>query len=159
MFSRIDDFFGKAEDAFSKLSGEIKHAKPEELFCNSKVLKKQLLDFSIIEFGNDAYFKHQPIHIKESGKTLLKQIQNNEIAYNTTPQPAFNKQFNLLIEDLNANHNKGYTNYIACVSEQQAKRFHDIFDDSNLDVAPYNTIILSLYHCLLYTSPSPRDRG
>lgn len=128
LFSRIDDFYGKAEEAFKLLSEDIKHAKPHELFCDSTVLKKQLLDFSIIEFGNVA--------VMSSAST---------IAYKTTPQPTFNKQFNLLIEDLNTNHENGYKNYIACVSEQQAKRFHDIFDDSNLEVAPYNTIILSLH--------------
>ena len=47
-FSRIDDFFDKAEQAFKTLSSDIKHAKPEELFCNSTTLKKQLLDFLII---------------------------------------------------------------------------------------------------------------
>ncbi len=130
LFSRIDDFYSKAEEAFKTLSSDIKHAEPHELFCDSTLLKKQLLDFSIIEFGS---------------ATVFNNSSGNIVAFNTTPQPSFNKQFNLLIEDLNANHNKGYTNYIACVSEQQAKRFHDIFDDSNLEVAPYNTIILSLH--------------
>ncbi|WP_298497509.1 transcription-repair coupling factor [uncultured Algibacter sp.] len=132
LFSRIDDFYEKAEEAFKALSKDIKHAKPHELFCNSTLLKKQLLDFSIIEFGTSGFL---------SGKSDT----SIHIEYNTTPQPAFNKQFNLLIEDLNANHEKGYTNYIACVSEQQAKRFHDIFDDSHLDVKEYQTIILSLH--------------
>ncbi|MCB4807452.1 transcription-repair coupling factor [Tamlana sp. 62-3] len=134
LFSRIDDFYSKAQEAFAGLSSDIKHAKPNELFCDSALLKKQLLDFSIVEFGNASVMLSQ---IETSKNTLLE--------FNTTPQPSFNKQFNLLIEDLNSNHNKGYTNYIACVSEQQAKRFHDIFDDSNLEVSPYNTIILSLH--------------
>ncbi|GAA4803167.1 transcription-repair coupling factor [Litoribaculum gwangyangense] len=130
LFSRIDDFYFKATEAFKTLSSDIKHAKPEELFCDSSLLKKQLLDFSIIEFG--------PI-------TLFNNSSQNIVTFNTTPQPSFNKQFNLLIEDLNANYEKGYTNYITCVSEQQAKRFHDIFDDSHLEVKPYNTVILSLH--------------
>jgi transcription-repair coupling factor (superfamily II helicase) len=133
-FSRIDDFYEKAEETFKELSADIKHAEPNELFCNSELLKEQLLDFSIIEFGTQSVFCH-------SERRQDSQI----IEYNTKPQPAFNKQFNLLIEDLNSNHEKGYTNYIACVSEQQAKRFHDIFDDSNLDVKDYKTIILSLH--------------
>ncbi len=132
LFSRIDDFYGKAEDAFKTLSETIKHAEPHELFCNSTLLKKQLLDFSIIEFGNASVFSKL-----EASAT--------EIVFNTSPQPAFNKQFQLLIEDLNVNSDKGYTNYIACVSEQQAKRFHDIFDDANLDVKAYQTVILSLH--------------
>lgn len=126
-FSRIDDFYSKAESAFKELSSDIKHIEPNALFCNSTLLKKQLLDFSLIEFGANAYFN-----------------KNEAIVFNNAPQPAFNKQFNLLIDNLNTNHNKGYTNYIACVSEQQAKRFHDIFDDVDEDVH-YKTIVLSLY--------------
>ncbi|MGB5418143.1 transcription-repair coupling factor [Algibacter sp.] len=134
LFSRIDDFYGKAEEAYKALSGDIKHAKPNELFCNSTLLKKQLLDFSIIEFGTQSVFCHSELS-----------EESQSIQYNTTPQPAFNKQFNLLIEDLNTNTENGYTNFIACVSEQQSKRFHDIFDDSHLDVKAYQTIILSLH--------------
>lgn len=133
LFSRIDDFYEKAEEAFKELSEDIKHAEPHELFCNSALLKKQLLDFSIIEFGTQSVFCNS------------EQSEESQIVFNTTPQPAFNKQFNLLIEDLNANHEKGYTNYISCVSEQQAKRFHDIFDDAKLDVKEYQTVILSLH--------------
>lgn len=127
LFSRINDLFEKAEETFESLSKDIKHAKPEALFCNASMLKKQLLDFSLVEFGQQNYFKSE-----------------NTIVFNTTPQPAFNKQFNLLIENLNQQHNKGYTNYIACVSEQQAKRFHDIFNDVEEEVH-YKTIVLSLY--------------
>ncbi|MEJ6792023.1 MAG: transcription-repair coupling factor [Lacinutrix sp.] len=127
LFSRIDEFFTKAEEAFKSLSTEVKHAKPIELFCNSTLLKKQILEFNVVEFGTDSWLKPQ-----------------QEILFNTTPQPAFNKQFNLLIDNLNSNHNNGYTNYIACIIEQQAKRFHDIFDDAERDVK-YQTITLSLF--------------
>ena len=151
LFSRIDDFYDKAEDAFRSLSTDIKHAEPNELFCNATVLKKQLLDFSVLEFGTATVFNRNVIASETSQSVLLDEIttsqasRNDEIIFNTTPQPAFNKQFNLLIEDLNTNYENGYTNYIACVSEQQAKRFHDIFDDSHLDVKEYQTIILSLH--------------
>ncbi|WP_139001408.1 transcription-repair coupling factor [Hyunsoonleella aestuarii] len=138
LFSRIDDFYEKGEEAFKGLSEDIKHAEPQELFCNSDLLKKQLLDFSIIEFGTQSVFCHSKTELIEVGECHVVQ-------FNTTPQPTFNKQFNLLIEDLNGNHEKGYTNCIACVSEQQAKRFRDIFDDSNLDVKEYQTVILSLH--------------
>jgi transcription-repair coupling factor (superfamily II helicase) len=149
-FSRIDDFYSKAEEAFITLSSEIKHAQPNELFCNSAALKKQLLDFSIIEFGSTAVFNkvigNKTEHsISNQEIASSKTTRNDEIIFNTTPQPSFNKQFDLLIEDLNANYDKRYSIYIACVSEQQAKRFHDIFDDSNLEVKPYKTIVLSLH--------------
>ncbi|WP_412559421.1 transcription-repair coupling factor [Winogradskyella sp. MIT101101] len=158
IFSRIDEFFSKAEEAFKSLSSEVKHASPEELFCNSELLKRQFLDYNLVEFGTSAFFTNvianevkQSVTNKEiatSQKSSLsadRQARNDSIIqYNTKPQPAFNKQFNLLIDDLNENHNKGITNYIACVSEQQAKRFHDIFDDVEEDVH-YKTVVLSLY--------------
>ena len=137
-FSRIDDFYSKAEDAFKTLSSDIKHAEPNELFCNSALLKKQLLDFNLVEFGSVSTLEKSVIS-SETKKSV------DEVSFDTVPQPAFNKQFNLLIENLNANYDKGFTNYIACVSEQQAKRFHDIFDDSHLEVKPYKTIVLSLH--------------
>ena len=130
-FSRIDDFYTKAVETFQNLSTDIKHAEPEELFCDSNLLKKQLLDFSLVEFGSTA--------------VMAKAIETSQIIeFDLAPQPSFNKQFDLLIENLNTNHNKGYTNYISCISEQQAKRFHDIFEDVEQDVH-YKTIVLSLY--------------
>lgn len=150
IFSRIDEFFTKAEEAFKNLSSEVKHASPEELFCNSNLLKRQLLDYNLVEFGTSAFFTNVIANeVKQSvtNKDIAtSQVPSNDsiIQYNTKPQPAFNKQFNLLIDDLNENHNKGITNYIACVSEQQAKRFHDIFDDVEEEVH-YKTVVLSLY--------------
>ncbi|MBO6879481.1 transcription-repair coupling factor [Winogradskyella sp.] len=164
IFSRIDEFFTKAEEAFKSLSSEVKHASPEELFCDSDLLKRQFLDYNLVEFGTSAFFTNvianeekQSVTNKDiatSQKSSLsadRQARNDSIIqYNTKPQPAFNKQFNLLIDDLNENHNKGITNYIACVSEQQAKRFHDIFDDVEEDVH-YKTVVLSLYQGFIDT--------
>ena len=57
-----------------------------------------------------------------------------------------------MIENLNTNHNKGYTNYIACVSEQQAKRFHDIFEDVDEDVHYKTDSIIALSRVYLITT-------
>ena len=130
LFSRIDSFFGKAEEAFETLTTDLKHGTPTELFCNSELLKKQFLDFTLVEFGTKSFYQNP---------------KENSIIFNITPQPSFNKQFDLLIENLNSNHGKGYTNYISCVSEQQAKRFHDIFEDVEQEVH-YKTIVLSLFN-------------
>lgn len=125
--AQLDKLFAKAEEAFQKLSEDIKHGKPEELFCNATEIKKQLLDFSTVEIGTQAFLNPTSVH-----------------QYKTKPQPSFNKNFDLLIENLRQNHNEGYTNYIFCASEQQAKRFHDIFEDQEQEVH-YKTIVLSLY--------------
>ncbi|RNC87952.1 MAG: transcription-repair coupling factor [Winogradskyella sp.] len=148
--SRVDSLFEKASETFLTLSKELKHSEPEELFCSSELLKRQLLDFNLVEFGTDSYFSNTE-GSKSADNVILKQVQNDKsINFNIKPQPSFNKQFNLLIEDLNDNHANGYTNYIACVSEQQAKRFHDIFEDHESEVN-YKTIVLSLYQGFIDT--------
>ncbi|WP_394346650.1 transcription-repair coupling factor [Robertkochia marina] len=129
IFSRVDGLFKKAEEAFEQISGEVAHQKPEELFCDAECIKRDLLEFRIVECGTNA---------------LLSAGKEGTITCNTTPQPAFNKHFNLLTEDLQKKHEEGYTNYLVCVSEQQAKRFHDIFDDMGEEVH-YQTIVFSLY--------------
>ncbi|WP_108867860.1 transcription-repair coupling factor [Aquimarina aquimarini] len=126
--ARIDKNFEKAEDAFKTLSKDIKHSTPQELFATSELIKKQLMDFTLVEIGNHPLTKAE-----------------YSIKFDTKPQPSFNKQFDLLIKNLNENSQKEYKNYIFCVSEQQAKRFHDIFDDADLDVKQYETIVFSAY--------------
>ncbi|MEN8913370.1 MAG: transcription-repair coupling factor [Polaribacter sp.] len=128
----LDLFFKKAEEAFNNLSEEIKHAKPVDLFCDGAFIKKQLLDFSLVNFGNEKNL--EKFHIGNQ----------KEVAFNTLPQPSFNKQFHLLIENLNEYHKAGFTNYIFCANEQQANRFHDIFDDAETEVH-FETIVFPLY--------------
>ncbi len=121
----LNKFYQKAETAFKELSQEINHAKPSELFCDGNFILNQLTSFTQINFGN-------------------QNNENSKINFNTIPQPSFNKQFNLLIDNLEEYHKAGFTNYIFCANEQQAKRFHDIFDDSDKEIH-YETIVFPLY--------------
>jgi len=124
---KLNKLFTKAEDVFKNLTGEIKQAKPEELFCNGKMILNQLSGFNLV---------------KTSFTSTVSQQFN--IAFSTLPQPSFNKQFDLLIENLNENTKNGFTNYLFCDNKKQAKRFHDIFDDFKEEVK-YNTITTPLY--------------
>lgn len=121
----LDKFFKKAEDAFENLSKEINHAKPNEIFCNGEEIVSLLENFTTVILGKNKDHK-------------------KEIAFNTNPQPSFNKQFSLLIENLNEFDKAGFTNYIFCANEQQAKRFEDIFKDQEVNVQ-YQTIVFPLY--------------
>lgn len=51
---RMDSLFIKAEEAFTKLSSEVKHNTPEELFCNGENLQKSILNFSVVEVSSEA---------------------------------------------------------------------------------------------------------
>ena len=134
VYDRIDSFFEKAEESFSKLQGELKHAKPDELFVHSTLLKTQLNDFKLVAL--------EPSSVTTS--TLGKRTEEIGIPFKTKGQPSFNKKFDLLIENLSENHKSGFTNFIFCASEQQAKRFHDIFEDVQEEVH-YQTLVFPLY--------------
>jgi transcription-repair coupling factor (superfamily II helicase) len=131
--TNLDKLFSKAEESFDKLSKDIKHASPEELFLNQKAFLKQALQFSVVELSPKPTFK-----VQESFEFSIK------------PQPSFNKQFDLLMANLKENRQNGIKNYLFCANEQQAKRFHDIFesmDEQNHEhfVKDYETLVLPLY--------------
>lgn len=127
IYSRLDLFFEKAKKAFGELNSELKQSEPAELFANSGLLKSQLASFTVATIGDLGF------------------AQNSEnIDFNTTPQPSFNKKFDLLITNLNDNKDNGYENYIFCSSDLQTKRFHDIFDEVDENVH-YKTNVIPLY--------------
>lgn len=129
LVDRTDKNFSKAEEAFSKLDVEIKRNAPEELFMHGAALRDQLSQFTTVD-----------LTLKLEGLEA-----DTTITFDQEPQPSFNKKFDVLIANLNKNTASGYKNYIACVSEQAAKRFHDIFDDAEATVNEYETVVLSLY--------------
>ena len=133
LFSQLDKQFARAEEAFEKLSKEIKHATPEQLFLNQSSFIKRALDFSIVELASKPIFK-----------------TTKKVEFHFQPQPSFNKQFDLLLNNLSDNHFNGYKNYLFCSNETQAKRFHDIFetlDEANSENIrkQYHTVVLPLY--------------
>ncbi|WP_435624381.1 transcription-repair coupling factor [Flagellimonas sp.] len=156
VYGRIDSFFEKAEDSFSNLQSELKHAKPEELFVTSSLLKNQLQEFSMVLIGASTHSSVSSSAVEKqteeksaiSPSTALGMTMKTNISFNTKPQPSFNKKFDLLIENLNENHEAGLTNFIFCASEQQAKRFHDIFEDVEQEVH-YQTLVFPLYQGFL----------
>ncbi|UOY08424.1 transcription-repair coupling factor [Muricauda sp. SCSIO 64092] len=147
VFHRIDSNFEKAKESFEKLSKEIKHAQPGELFVNSALLKSQLSDFTVVEIGASASFR--PQNHSTSSRTDRSE---NAFSFRAKPQPAFNKKFELLVQDLQENHDKGFENVICCSTEQQAKRLKDIIktvilgdDDETNDDIGYHTLVFPLY--------------
>ena len=138
--SAIDTLFTKATQAYDTLQGEVKRISPELLFCTSGLLKKQFEGFKTITLASN-----NPHGLREKVGDALPENTSKLIGFNTKPQPSFNKQFDLLIENLNQNTDKGYTNYIFCSSDQQAKRFQDIFADAKVAVTQFETVVFPLY--------------
>ena len=130
---QLDKLFSKAKEAFGALSSDIKHAPPEELFLDQKQFLRRALDFAVVELQAKAVFKI-----------------DKSVEFHIQPQPSFNKQFDLLLNNLSENHFNGLKNYLCCSNENQASRFHDIFED--IDEAnsesirkQYKTMVLPLY--------------
>ncbi len=132
---RLDILFDKAATAFKELKSELKRGEPAELFCNGNLIENQLQAFSLIEISNSDSKPHRfskPVRFEKN------------IKFDTSPQPSFNKQFNLLIENLQENNKNGYANYLLCDNDQQAKRFADIFEDIDQKIV-YKTIVFPIY--------------
>lgn len=150
-FDAIDNLYNKATDAFEALDPIIKRAKPSELFCTGEMLQTQLKSFTTVSLNSKGNR-----NLKEVATALnLTKVETplprggagggTSISFSTRPQPSFNRQFNLLIENLNENTDKGFKNYLFCSSEQQAKRFRDIFRDSDQNVEQFETVVFPLF--------------
>jgi len=88
---------------------------PTDLLVHGSDFLKALLGFSTIEYGQQCYFK--------TAKTII---------FNTFPQPSFNKNFDLLLKDLQNNAANGYRNFLLADNPKQAERLQIIFNDIEL---------------------------
>ncbi len=133
VLSVLDKLFLKAEDIFKNLNATIQHVEPSKIFLQQKEFLRKLLDFTVVELSRNPTFAIT--------KTFEFHIQ---------PQPSFNKQFDLLLNNLNEHHFNGYKNYLFCSNNAQEKRFHDIFeslDEANHESIrkQYHTVVFPLY--------------
>jgi len=131
--AKLEKLFDKAHEIFNNLDATIKHVEPQKIFLDPKEFLKKALDFSVAEMGSKPTFK-----------------TNKSFEFHTSPQPSFNKQFDLLLNNLSENHFNGYKNYLFCSNAAQAKRFDDIFeslDETNHENIrkQYHTIVFPLY--------------
>jgi transcription-repair coupling factor (superfamily II helicase) len=109
---RINFEFDKAGEAIYDAGSGQESLTPEELFISGKDFSKEILNYSLIEFGSQSLF----------GNT-------ETFKFNVNPQPSFNKNFDLLISNLDENSRKGYRNIIISENPAQLKRLYAIFDD------------------------------
>lgn len=110
-FDVFDKKFEKAQQIFATHQGEIKQMSPEKLFASSDELKEQLKKFLCVEYGINAI------------------LATETISFNQKPQPSFNKNFDLLINNLKENKTRGYQNYFLTDNSKQAERLITIFND------------------------------
>ena len=110
--------FDKAHKIYDSLDQEIKKTVPSDLFINDKDLILNFENLKLVEMGTTSYFENA-----------------SPINFELIPQPSFNKNFNLLIDDLAKNQKNQFKNYIFSNQAKQIERLYQIFEDIGGDVA------------------------
>ncbi|MEC4113694.1 transcription-repair coupling factor [Myroides pelagicus] len=130
---QLDRLFDKATVIFEKLNKDLAHKSPENMFVNSTLFLDKIALLNYIELDDSKLIE-----------------VNNTYEFHTKPQPSFNKQFDLLVRNLNDNTENGITNYLFCANENQAKRFKEIFNSlkdspEQIAVQSYKTIVQPIF--------------
>lgn len=108
----IKSIYNKIKKTASEQKAE--HEINIDSFEDAKAVLKHISKFACIEWGTKNYFE----------PTLESDL-------NISPQPDFNKNFNLFAGDLQANSRKGYDNIIFSDQPKQVERIYAIFEDLN----------------------------
>ena len=90
--------------------------EPQAVFLDGKLFLQQLKKFPLVEMYS-SYFQSDDV-----------------FSFDLSPQPSFNKNFNLLIEDWRKYESKAYSNLLFSDNAKQVERFHNIFHDLKADV-------------------------
>jgi len=103
---------------------EVKKEQPASKgdFISARLLEQQLIQKHIIEFGKKTSFNGSA----------------QKILFNTAPQPAFNRNFSMLIKDLQEHEKNQYNIFIFADQARQLERLHSIFSDlkAELQITP-----------------------
>jgi transcription-repair coupling factor (superfamily II helicase) len=108
----IEKAFAKAQEIHSNLKTNVKQLDPSEIYTSEERFLKNLLGFTQVEFDRPSAMK-----------------PDVEIRFNQTPQVSFNKNFDLLMNDLSNHEHNGFKNYIFASNPKQITRLHQIFED------------------------------
>jgi transcription-repair coupling factor (superfamily II helicase) len=98
-------------------------------------VEKQLENFHVIEFGHRQTLTGGPLV---------------EIEFHTKAQPAFNRQFELLIKDLKNWESKQYAVYLFAENPKQLERLHTIFEDLRSEIN-FTPVPLSIHEGFIDT--------
>lgn len=117
LVDRLTQCFDKAEE-FAKGIALLEEEELKEIFRDRAFIRpfeivEDVKDYRILGMAASA----QPIEFDE------------QVVFSTRPQPSFNKNFKLLIENLDENTAAGLQNYLFAENPKQIERFYSIFED------------------------------
>ena len=102
-------------------------------FVRAVEIEKEIRRRHTIELGNKAFFHNENLEQRNG-----KQETEGVFRFSTKEQPAFNRQFDLLIKNLQDYEKKKYNIFIFADNPKQLERLHIIFTDlkAELQVTP-----------------------
>ena len=127
---KINKEYDKAVNIFNEK--EDLEEEPDSIFTRGEEIISQLEQLKTITFGN-----------------FIDKKERNSISFNTTPQPAFNKNFDILLKDINTLKSEGYEIFCFSESKKQLERIQSILndiqhlDEDNSNFTPVNHSIQS----------------
>ncbi len=125
---RLQESFEKARYIYEeKLEDPEAHIAPDELYMDQEQLSKSLSERSVIEFGSQPFFEAQ-----------------ETVGLDCRPQPSFNKNFDLLFQDLEAKAEEGHQLNILASQQDQVERLYRIIEDKEKEDLNIKIFLLPL---------------
>ncbi len=128
---KMNEEYDRAAEKYASLDKADDFIPPDQLYSTGRVLEQNLEDHRVVEFGINRHLEHA-----------------HSLFSNQKPQPHFNKNFELLADDLKKNTKAGVKNYIFSSSAHQIERLHAIFDDIDQEVQ-FETVLFPIHEGFL----------
>lgn len=112
LFSFLPDAAMIWLDDMDYISDIINKQPASDLLLTGNDFLMWLLRFSTLEFGHQFYFKSAA-----------------SVTFHTQPQPSFNKNFDLLLQNLDKNRDQGIQNILLTDNPKQAERLYSIVEE------------------------------
>lgn len=100
----------KQYNRIKKSSKVLLHLPPNAIFCDKKHFLNKLKTFSVVLTGQ------------------IRNKNNCVFNYNSSPQPKFNKNLSLLVDDIRGLCEKNYSVFVSFQSEEQVNRLNEYFN-------------------------------
>ncbi len=124
---KINEEMKVASEAFDALGDTIEHLPPASLYLSEDELLKILEQRTVIYLN-----RSNPVGLKK-------------YSFSMEPQPAINKNFELLQEDLAEKAKQGYEHLITFQNSGQMSRLYEIFEDTQSEIG-LKSLVISLHN-------------
>lgn len=108
----IAQSFENAKTVFEGFTSGIRHSTPDELFVSGELFLQKITGFTNVEFR----------------RHFFTDLHTASFDFDFSPQPSFNKNFDLLIRNLMEKTHQKFRNFLLSDNPRQLSRIHSIFE-------------------------------